>query len=105
MLADRGLAGALAGLAANCAGNTFAPTRIPASPHSRIPGQHLHGCSNFGNSGPTIDVTDFNPTAAGAAGAMISTTGGVTRFFSALLSTELAQNALIDKELCATDGN
>lgn len=39
--------------------DTFAPNTYP-----RIPGLHLHGYSNFGNSGPTIDVTDFNPTAA-----------------------------------------
>ncbi|WP_405594953.1 beta-lactamase family protein [Streptomyces sp. NBC_01410] len=68
--------------------NTFAPNTYP-----RIPGRHLHGYSHFGNSGPTIDVTDFNPTAAGAAGAMISTTGDVTRFFSALLGGRLLHPA------------
>ncbi|WP_327402583.1 beta-lactamase family protein [Streptomyces sp. NBC_01288] len=60
---------------------------------SRIPGQHLHGYSDFGDTGPTIDVTDVNPTAAGSAGAMISTTGDLTRFFSALLSGRLLHPA------------
>ncbi|MFJ4785718.1 serine hydrolase domain-containing protein [Streptomyces sp. NPDC088794] len=60
---------------------------------ARIPGRHLHGYSDFGDSGPTIDVTDLNPTAAGAAGAMISTTGDLTRFFSALLGGRLLRPA------------
>ncbi|WP_405973105.1 beta-lactamase family protein [Streptomyces sp. NBC_00988] len=60
---------------------------------SRIPGQHLHGYSDFGGSGPTIDVTDLNPTAAGSAGAMISTTNDLTRFFSALLGGRLLHPA------------
>ncbi|MGW7203125.1 serine hydrolase domain-containing protein [Streptomyces sp. NPDC054837] len=60
---------------------------------SRIPGPHLRGYSGFGEPGPAIDVTDFNPTAAGAAGAMISTTGDVSRFFSALLGGRLLHPA------------
>ncbi|MFF6990992.1 serine hydrolase [Streptomyces sp. NPDC010273] len=60
---------------------------------ARIPGQHLHGYSDFGEGGPVIDVTDFNPSAAGSAGAMISTTGDLTRFFSALLGGELLRPA------------
>ncbi|MEU5893839.1 serine hydrolase domain-containing protein [Streptomyces sp. NPDC047461] len=60
---------------------------------SRIPGPHLRGYSGFGEPGPAIDVTDFNPTAAGAAGAMISTTGDVSRFFSALLGGRLLHAA------------
>ncbi|WP_078652628.1 serine hydrolase domain-containing protein [Streptomyces sp. NRRL F-525] len=60
---------------------------------SRIPGQHLHGYSDFGGSGPTIDVTDLNPTVAGSAGAMISTTNDLTRFFSSLLGGKLLHPA------------
>jgi len=60
---------------------------------ARIPGQHLHGYSDFGGSGPTIDVTELNPTAAGSAGAMISTTNDLTRFFSALLGGRLLRPA------------
>jgi D-alanyl-D-alanine carboxypeptidase len=60
---------------------------------ARISGQHLHGYSDFGEGGPVIDVTDFNPSAAGSAGAMISTTGDLTRFFSALLGGKLLRPA------------
>ncbi len=60
---------------------------------ARIPGQHLHGYSDFGEGGPVVDVTDFNPSAAGSAGAMISTTGDLTRFFSALLGGKLLRPA------------
>ncbi|WP_328933419.1 MULTISPECIES: serine hydrolase domain-containing protein [unclassified Streptomyces] len=60
---------------------------------ARISGQHLHGYSDFGEGGPVIDVTDFNPSAAGSAGAMISTTGDLTRFFSALVGGKLLRPA------------
>jgi len=53
-----------------------------------IPGPHLHGYSNFG-SGPTIDVTLFNPTAADAAGEISSTTADLTTFYSALMRGRL----------------
>ena len=68
--------------------DTLAPHTYPY-----IPGPHLKGYSNFGGSGPTIDVTDFNPAAAGAAGAMISTTADLTRFYSALLGGRLLRPA------------
>ncbi|WP_326954071.1 serine hydrolase domain-containing protein [Amycolatopsis sp. NBC_01286] len=55
---------------------------------SAIPGRHLHGYSNFG-SGPVIDVTALNPSAADAAGAMISTTDDLTRFFHTLVTGKL----------------
>ncbi|AVZ73954.1 serine hydrolase [Streptomyces lunaelactis] len=67
-------------------------TLAPAT-HPHIPGSHLNGYSNFGGSGPTIDVTEFNPSAAGAAGAMISTTADMTRFYSALLGGRLLRPA------------
>jgi D-alanyl-D-alanine carboxypeptidase len=60
---------------------------------ARIPGQHLHSYSDFGGSGPVIDATDFNPSAAGSAGAMVSTTADLTRFFSALLGGKLLRPA------------
>jgi D-alanyl-D-alanine carboxypeptidase len=70
------------------------PARHPRPGHlPRIPGRHLHGYSDFGGSGPTIDTTDFNPSAAGAAGAMISTTTDLNRFFSALLGGRLLHSA------------
>ncbi|MEV1066919.1 serine hydrolase domain-containing protein [Streptomyces sp. NPDC050263] len=59
----------------------------------RIPGRHLHGYSDFGGSGETIDTTEFNPTAGGAAGAMIGTTADLTRFYAALLGGRLLHPA------------
>ncbi|WP_326729098.1 serine hydrolase domain-containing protein [Streptomyces phaeochromogenes] len=68
--------------------DTSAPTT-----DSRIPGRHLHGYSDFGKTGPTIDTTAFNPSAAGAAGAMIGTTADLTRFYQALLGGKLLRPA------------
>jgi D-alanyl-D-alanine carboxypeptidase len=64
-------------------GHTIAPTTS-----SVIPGRHLDGYSNFG-SGPAIDVTALNPSAAEAAGAMISTTDDLTRFYRDLVTGKL----------------
>ncbi|WP_328494775.1 beta-lactamase family protein [Streptomyces sp. NBC_00414] len=68
--------------------HTLAPTT-----DSRMPGRHLHGYSGFGEAGDPIDVTEFNPSAAGAAGAMISTTADLTRFYQALLGGRLLRPA------------
>ncbi|MFI1483021.1 serine hydrolase domain-containing protein [Streptomyces sp. NPDC020747] len=68
--------------------NTSAPTT-----DSRIAGRHMHGYSDFGKTGPTIDATAFNPSAAGAAGAMIGTTADLTRFYKALLGGKLLRPA------------
>ena len=57
-----------------------------------IPGPHAEGYSNFG-SGPTIDVTAWNPSGADSAGSMISTTGDLTRFFTALVGGRLLRPA------------
>ncbi|WP_329125023.1 serine hydrolase domain-containing protein [Streptomyces sp. NBC_01465] len=40
-------------------------------------------------TGPTYDVTELNPSAAGSAGAMISTSADLNRFYSALLGGKL----------------
>jgi D-alanyl-D-alanine carboxypeptidase len=53
-----------------------------------IPGPHLDGYSDFG-SGPAIDVTALNPSAADAAGEMISTTADLTTFYTALMRGRL----------------
>ncbi|CAL9639873.1 serine hydrolase domain-containing protein [Streptomyces sp. enrichment culture] len=63
--------------------DTYAPVTHPG-----IPGRHMKGYSAFGGSTP-IDVTLFNPSGAGAAGGMISTTGDLTRFYSALMKGTL----------------
>ncbi|WP_413758497.1 serine hydrolase domain-containing protein [Streptomyces sp. MMBL 11-3] len=67
---------------------TFAPTTYP-----RLPGRHLRGYSDFDGGGPGIDVTELNPSAGGAAGAMISTTADLTRFYEALLGGRLLRPA------------
>jgi D-alanyl-D-alanine carboxypeptidase len=66
---------------------TLAPV---TSPH--IPGRHLKAYSSFG-SGAAIDVTEFNPSAADSAGAMISTTADLTRFLTALMNGRLLRPA------------
>ncbi|MFD6988794.1 serine hydrolase domain-containing protein [Streptomyces sp. NPDC059943] len=68
--------------------NTLAPTTSP-----RIPGSHMKGYSAFGEGGRGIDITAFNPSGAGAAGAMISDTGDMTRFYRALLGGRLLKPA------------
>uniref|UniRef100_UPI0035939079 hypothetical protein n=1 Tax=Streptomyces umbrinus TaxID=67370 RepID=UPI0035939079 len=52
-------------------------------------GRHLRGYSSFDEDRAPIDVTEINPTAAGMAGAMISTTADLTRFYQALLGGRL----------------
>lgn len=68
--------------------DTLAPTTNPW-----IPGPHLHGYSTFGEAGSAIDVAPFNPSAGGAAGAMISTTADLSRFYRALLGGRLLRPA------------
>ncbi|MFI6369745.1 serine hydrolase domain-containing protein [Streptomyces sp. NPDC050546] len=68
--------------------DTLAPTT-----HPRIPGRHLHGYSTFDEPGPALDVTEINPSAGGAAGAMISTTADLSRFYQALLGGRLLRPA------------
>ncbi|MFC4056861.1 serine hydrolase domain-containing protein [Planomonospora corallina] len=57
----------------------------------KIPGPHARGYfpRTVEPVGELIDVTEFNPSFAGAAGEMISTTGDVDRFFAALLGGKL----------------
>ncbi|MEW2569330.1 serine hydrolase domain-containing protein [Streptomyces sp. NPDC047070] len=68
--------------------DTLAPTT-----ESRIPGRHLRGYSSFEEEGPAIDITELNASAGGAAGAMISTTADLSRFYQALLGGRLLRPA------------
>ncbi|MFJ2259589.1 serine hydrolase domain-containing protein [Streptomyces sp. NPDC087844] len=68
--------------------DTLAPTT-----DSRIPGRHLRGYSSFEEAGPAIDITELNVSAGGAAGAMISTTADLSRFYQALLGGRLLRPA------------
>ncbi|QNP72706.1 beta-lactamase family protein [Streptomyces roseirectus] len=51
--------------------------------------------------GPTYDVTELNPSAAGAAGEMVSTSSDLNRFYSALLRGKLLPPAQL-KEMKTT---
>lgn len=69
--------------------HTFTPGAFPF-----LLGPHAEGYSTFGTSTP-VDVTVFNPTAADAAGSMISTTDDLTRFYTALLGGRLLAPATL----------
>lgn len=63
--------------------------------HTQIPGTfpfiigpHAEGYSSFG-ADTAIDVTAFNPSAADAAGSIISTTNDLSRFYTALIGGRL----------------
>ncbi|WP_280490528.1 serine hydrolase domain-containing protein [Nocardia carnea] len=62
-------------------------TSVPGSEPS-IPGDHPRGYGRQGNSGP-IDLTEFSPSSAGAAGAMISSAADVNRFLDSLVNGRL----------------
>jgi D-alanyl-D-alanine carboxypeptidase len=64
--------------------------------HTYVPGDepalrnpHADGYTRLGPGGPLVDTTLFNPTAADAAGAMISTPTDLARFWRALQSGRL----------------
>lgn len=61
--------------------HTVAPTTDPT-----LHGPHLHG---YAGPAPAIDATLWNPSAADAAGAMISTTADLTTFYTALMRGRL----------------
>ena len=61
--------------------HTVAPTTDPA-----IHGPHLHG---YAGPAAAIDTTVWNPSAADAAGAIVSTTQDLTTFYSALMRGRL----------------
>ncbi|MET8954408.1 serine hydrolase domain-containing protein [Streptomyces sp. NPDC004533] len=62
----------------------------------RIPGPHAHGYIRMNGPGsPLTDVTEENMSAASTAGALISTTHDLNRFFSALIGGKLLPPALL----------
>ncbi len=54
---------------------------------THIPGSHAHGYTEV--DGRAVDITRMNPSVAGPAGAMVSTTGDLDRFYAALLDGRL----------------
>jgi D-alanyl-D-alanine carboxypeptidase len=67
-------------------------TRYPEGP--RIDGAHARGYLVL-NKPPAQDVTAVTPSAAGAAGALVSTAGDVSRFYRALLTGRVLPPALL----------
>ncbi|GAA3881649.1 serine hydrolase domain-containing protein [Saccharothrix violaceirubra] len=67
--------------------------RTTSAPGDRVdlPGPHAHGYTTW--QGKTVDVTRLNPSVAGAAGSMVSTTADLDRFIDALLDGKLLKPA------------
>ncbi|MFI9275244.1 serine hydrolase domain-containing protein [Kitasatospora sp. NPDC052896] len=60
-------------------------TYLPAPAETTLRGPHPHGYHKDGPDGSLRDVTEIDPSAAWAAGAMVSTSSDLTRFFSELM--------------------
>jgi len=60
-------------------------TYLPAPAETTLRGPHPHGYHKDGPDGPLRDVTEIDPSSAWAAGAMVSTSSDLTRFFSELM--------------------
>jgi D-alanyl-D-alanine carboxypeptidase len=58
-----------------------------------LPGPHARGYQQYVPDGPLVDVTEFNPTAAWAAGDLVTTPSDLTRFWQALQSGRLLRPA------------
>ncbi|MBD8499433.1 beta-lactamase family protein [Paenibacillus sp. CAU 1523] len=71
-------------------------TSVPGN-SSHIPGPHARGY-NY-QSGKFVDMTEFNPSAANAAGDMISTVDDLNTFFQALLGGELLKPEMLQQML------
>ncbi|AEV84634.1 beta-lactamase [Actinoplanes sp. SE50] len=56
---------------------------------STLPRPHAEGYQHFTPGGPLIDVTIVNPTVAGSAGGLVSTTTDMARFWQAVTSGRL----------------
>ncbi|WTL45608.1 beta-lactamase family protein [Streptomyces sp. NBC_01497] len=71
--------------------DTMTPSSFPF-----IPGPHAHGYTAF-DTDATIDVTEFNPSAADASGSIISTAHDMNRFYTALIGGRLLAPAQFDE--------
>jgi D-alanyl-D-alanine carboxypeptidase len=67
-------------------------TSVPGD-RTRIPGPHAHGYQDM--DGKLVDVTELNPSFAGAAGEMISTTADLDTFVRALAAGRLVPPGLL----------
>ncbi|MFI6998403.1 serine hydrolase domain-containing protein [Nocardia sp. NPDC050175] len=62
-------------------------TSVPGD-ESSIPGVHPQGYAKPGDAGP-IDLSEFNPSIAGAAGSMVSSAADLNQFLGALMNGRL----------------
>jgi D-alanyl-D-alanine carboxypeptidase len=72
-------------------GHTYVPAASPA-----MPGPYLHGYYQQEAGEALADISEQNPTLYGAQGAMISTTGDLDRFITALFRGRLLPPAELD---------
>lgn len=77
--------------------STVVPGSSPALPDPH--GRHYSKLYDDDPAAPVHDVTEFNPTVAGAAGQIISTTGDVNHFLGALLRGELLPRQQLEEML------
>ncbi|MFF8771991.1 serine hydrolase domain-containing protein [Kitasatospora sp. NPDC015120] len=72
-------------------------TSVPGTT-TALPRPHARGYSTlFGGSATPLDVTELNPSMAGSAGGMVSSTADLTRFLSALMRGQLLPPAELDE--------
>jgi D-alanyl-D-alanine carboxypeptidase len=71
--------------------HTYIPETNPA-----MPSPYLHGYYQQGAAEPPTDISGQSPTLSGAQGAMISTTGDLARFITALFRGRLLPPAELD---------
>lgn len=71
-------------------------TYFPAPGEIAIREKHPHGYRQETPGGPLRDVTDIDPSAAWAAGGMVSTNSDLARFYDALLDGDLVAAELRD---------
>ncbi|MGX2998854.1 serine hydrolase domain-containing protein [Streptomyces sp. JNUCC 64] len=79
-------------------------TSLPGT-RTAVPGPHARGHSRFFRKDPALplhDVTELNPSSAGAAGEMISSLDDLTRFHRALLRGRLLPRAALTEMLTPT---
>ncbi|MFH8366149.1 serine hydrolase domain-containing protein [Streptomyces sp. NPDC018031] len=75
----------------------LAGTSFPGH-RAALPAPHGRGYSSpVGAGGPRRDVTEFDPSFAGAAGELVSTLDDLSRFYGALLGGELLPEALLER--------
>ncbi|HEX6685270.1 MAG TPA: serine hydrolase domain-containing protein [Candidatus Limnocylindrales bacterium] len=79
-------------------------TELPGN-NPLIPGPHAHAYLPADETGEPVDVSVFNPSIAGAAGEIVSTTADINRFLGALLGGRLLPPAQLARMKTTAPGN